>query len=283
MNAKLAKASQGPAEAAPDEANTGNLVPATASRYERSSRSLKHGDTFAVFDHNGDALASPGNPEGIFHRDTRHLSHFALTLNGARPLLLSSTLRDDNATLDCDLTNPALVLDPGGEKLKHDLIHVRRTRFLWQDACYERLMLRNYDEVQRTLKVEIAFAADFADLFEVRGTPGSAAARIILHLSATTGSCWSMTGSTAEPAARPCASTRSRRRSLARRRASSSRSRPTRRNRFSSRSSAMAARRVGTRRPSPSFWRFATPEERCATRPRGPPRSSPPTPCSTRR
>ncbi|WP_085033502.1 amylo-alpha-1,6-glucosidase [Ensifer aridi] len=171
MNAKLAKASQGPAEAAPDEANTGNLVPATASRYERSSRSLKHGDTFAVFDHNGDALASPGNPEGIFHRDTRHLSHFALTLNGARPLLLSSTLRDDNATLDCDLTNPALVLDPGGEKLKHDLIHVRRTRFLWQDACYERLMLRNYDEVQRTLKVEIAFAADFADLFEVRGTP----------------------------------------------------------------------------------------------------------------
>ncbi|MQW88773.1 amylo-alpha-1,6-glucosidase [Sinorhizobium saheli] len=161
----------GPAEAGPDETNTGILAPAAVSRYERSSRSLKHGDTFAVFDHLCDALASSGNPEGIFHRDTRHLSQFVLTLNGARPLLLSSTLRDDNATLECDLTNPTLVLDDaGGEVLKHDLIHVRRTRFLWNEACYERLVLRNYDEVPRTLKVEVQFAADFADLFEVRGT-----------------------------------------------------------------------------------------------------------------
>ncbi|NRP72998.1 hypothetical protein ILFOPFJJ_03897 [Ensifer psoraleae] len=163
----------GPAEALPDEANTGNLVPAAVSRYERTSRSLKHGDTFAVFDHNGDALSSPSNPEGIFHRDTRHLSQFVLTLNGVRPLLLSSTLRDDNATLECDLTNPALVLDAGGEVLKHDLIHVRRTRFLWKEACYERLVLRNYDEMPRTVNVELDFAADFADLFEVRGTSRS--------------------------------------------------------------------------------------------------------------
>ncbi|MDW9665603.1 amylo-alpha-1,6-glucosidase [Sinorhizobium meliloti] len=163
--------SGGPAEAAPDVTSADDLGPAAASRYERSSRSLKHGDTFAVFDHNGDAFSSPSNPEGIFHRDTRHLSEFVLTLNGARSLLLSSTLRDDNATLDCDLTNPALVLDPGGEVLKHDLIHVRRTRFLWQEACYERLVLRNFDEVPRRLQVELSFAADFADLFEVRGTP----------------------------------------------------------------------------------------------------------------
>ncbi len=163
--------SGGPAEAAPDVTSADDLGPAAVSRYERSSRSLKHGDTFAVFDHNGDAFSSPSNPEGIFHRDTRHLSEFVLTLNGARSLLLSSTLRDDNATLDCDLTNPALVLDPGGEVLKHDLIHVRRTRFLWQEACYERLVLRNFDEVPRRLQVELSFAADFADLFEVRGTP----------------------------------------------------------------------------------------------------------------
>lgn len=159
----------GPAEAGPDEISGGSLVPAAVSRYERSSRSLKHGDIFAVFDYLGDAFSSPANPEGIFYRDTRHLSQFVLSLNGARPLLLSSTLRDDNATLDCDLTNPRLVLGDG-EVLMHDLIHVRRTRFLWQEACYERLMLRNYDEVPRTLKVEIVFAADFADLFEVRGT-----------------------------------------------------------------------------------------------------------------
>ena len=67
---------------------------------------MKHGDTFAVFDHHGDALAGPDSPEGIFHRDTRYLSHFQLTLNGQRPILLSSTVRDDNAVLICDLTNP---------------------------------------------------------------------------------------------------------------------------------------------------------------------------------
>ena len=61
---------------------------------------MKHADTFAVFDHNGDALAGPGSPEGIYHRDTRYLSHLYLTVDGHRPLLLSSTIRDDNAVLD---------------------------------------------------------------------------------------------------------------------------------------------------------------------------------------
>jgi hypothetical protein len=37
---------------------------------ERRTRTLKHGDTFAMFDDNGDVLSSPGSPEGIFHRPT---------------------------------------------------------------------------------------------------------------------------------------------------------------------------------------------------------------------
>src|SRR3954468_4549797 len=75
------------------------FIPAAASLQERRPRTLKHGDTFAVFDHNGDALSGPGSPEGIFFRDTRHLSHLYLTVGNARPMLLSSTLRDDNASL----------------------------------------------------------------------------------------------------------------------------------------------------------------------------------------
>src|SRR3546814_12139438 len=95
-------------------------IPAATSLQERRPRTLKHGDTFAVFDHNGDAISGPGSPEGVFHRDNRHLSHLYLTIAGARPLLLSSTLRDDNAMLTCDLTHPALV-DAGGRKvLAHD-------------------------------------------------------------------------------------------------------------------------------------------------------------------
>src|SRR5687768_14174111 len=81
------------------------VVAARESLQERRPRVLKHGDTFGVFDHNGDAVSRPGSPEGIFHRDTRYLSHFCLSLDGHRPLLLSSTVRDDNAVLICDLTN----------------------------------------------------------------------------------------------------------------------------------------------------------------------------------
>ncbi|MDB5562512.1 MAG: amylo-alpha,6-glucosidase [Hyphomicrobiales bacterium] len=145
------------------------IIPASVSLQERRTRTLKHGDSFAVFDHNGDALSGPGRPEGIFHRDTRHLSQLYLTLGGKRPLLLSSTMRDDNATLTCDLTNPDFG-EPGKIELEHDLIHIRRTRFLWQASCFERLAVRNFDELPHRVTLQLWFASDFADIFEVRGS-----------------------------------------------------------------------------------------------------------------
>ena len=144
-------------------------VPAAVSLQERRPRTLKHGDTFAVFDHNGDVLSGPGVADGLFHRDTRYLSYLYLTVNGQRPLLLSSTVRDDNAAFTSDLTNPDLSDSGGKLVLEHDLLHLRRSRFLWNGACYERLSVRNFDERPRQIRIDIAFAADFADLFEVRG------------------------------------------------------------------------------------------------------------------
>lgn len=146
------------------------VIPATTSLQERRPYTLKHGDTFAVIDHSGDALALPGSPEGIYHRDTRYLSHFFLTLEGERPILLSSTLRDDNAILTCDLTNPDLFIENNQPGLRHDLVHIRRSRFLWNAACFERVAIRNFDLAPHRFRLEITFAADFADLFEVRGT-----------------------------------------------------------------------------------------------------------------
>jgi glycogen debranching enzyme len=145
------------------------FIPAAASLQERRPRTLKHGDTFGLFDHNGDILSGPGSPEGLIHRDTRYLSHSYLTVNGLRPILLSSDLRDDNATLTCDLTNPDVFDADGRLLLEHDLIHLRRWRFLWEGSCMERLSLRNFDVAPHVLTVAIDFAADFADLFELRG------------------------------------------------------------------------------------------------------------------
>lgn len=145
------------------------FIPAAASLQERRPRVLKHGDSFAVYDHNGDILSGPGSPEGLFFKDTRHLSHLYLTLDGARPMLLSSSLRDDNAALICDLTNPDLVGEDG-QLFEHDRLHIRRVRALWEAAAYERLSIRNFDDQMRRVRVSFAFEADFADLFEVRGT-----------------------------------------------------------------------------------------------------------------
>jgi glycogen debranching enzyme len=143
-------------------------VSATESLHERRPRALKHADTFAVFDHKGDLLGDSRCADGLYHMDTRHLSRLELVLSGHRPMLLSSTLRDDNAMLTCDLTNPDLSQD-GQVVLEHDLLHIRRSKFLWNAACHERLAIRNFATEAIRLVLEIRFDADFADLFEVRG------------------------------------------------------------------------------------------------------------------
>ncbi|WP_247887125.1 amylo-alpha-1,6-glucosidase [Azospirillum sp. SYSU D00513] len=171
-NSIAAPSAMPPSGPVPDAVGVGIpqfYIPATASLQERRPRTLKHGDSFALFDHNGDVSSGPGSPEGLFHENTRHLSHFALTIGGQRPMLLTSTLREDNAALICDLTNPDLMQD-GRVVLERDLINIRRLKFLWEGGCHERLRIRNYSDRAQRLRLELTFAADFADLFEVRGS-----------------------------------------------------------------------------------------------------------------
>ena len=80
-------------------------IPATGPA-TRPRRALKHDDTFMVVDSHGDIGASTGDPDGLFHTDTRFLSRLELLLNGELPLLLGSNVRDDNTMLAVDLTNP---------------------------------------------------------------------------------------------------------------------------------------------------------------------------------
>ena len=82
-------------------------------RCVRRPRTLKHGDTFGVFDHYGDIVPVEGGTEGIYHQDTRYLSGLQLLINGRRPLLLSSIVQDNNALLTADLTNPDFSMRPG--------------------------------------------------------------------------------------------------------------------------------------------------------------------------
>jgi hypothetical protein len=80
-------------------------VAATAST-TRPRGTLKHGDTFILIDSHRDIGVVPDGADGLFHCDTRYLSHLALMLEGVQPLLLGSNVHDDSSMLTVDLTNP---------------------------------------------------------------------------------------------------------------------------------------------------------------------------------
>ena len=96
-----------------------------------------------VVDSHGDIGASSGGSDGLFHADTRFLSHLELRLNNVQPLLLGSNVRDDNTLLAVDLTNPDLYAG-GHIALQKDIVHVARTIFLWRGTAYQRIAVRNH-------------------------------------------------------------------------------------------------------------------------------------------
>jgi glycogen debranching enzyme len=129
---------------------------------------LKHGDTFAVFDRYGDVVPYGLGEQGLYHDGTRFLSRFELRLDRRRPLLLSSTVKEDNELLTVDLTNPDLV---SGESVRiaRDSLHLFRSKFLWDGVCYEKWRLTNHGLTSISSSLDVTFGVDFADIFEVRG------------------------------------------------------------------------------------------------------------------
>jgi glycogen debranching enzyme len=143
---------------------------ATSALADDRTLVLKRGDTFVVFDRYGDVQPVGQGQQGLFHADTRYLSRLELRLGGARPLLLSSTVTEDNALFTADLTNTDLY-ESGEVHLARDTVHVFRTAFLHGGACCMRLAARNYGASPVALPLALRFEADFTDIFEVRGTP----------------------------------------------------------------------------------------------------------------
>src|ERR1044072_2032156 len=115
---------------------------------------LKHDDTFAVFDYSGDIGAFGNGEQGLYHGDTRYLSRFRLRLNGHRPLLLSARVKEDNELFGADLTNPDI------PDISRDILHLFRSRFLWDGAWHERIRISNYGRVAHRLSLTFDIEAD---------------------------------------------------------------------------------------------------------------------------
>ncbi len=129
---------------------------------------LKQNDCFAILDNYGDIGSSSDGAGGLYANDTRHLSRLALTINGLEPLLLGSTLRDDNLNLQADLTNSD-IMEADSIALLKDTLHISRTIYLHGGSLYERSAVSNHGPAAVFFEFAIDFESDFADIFEVRG------------------------------------------------------------------------------------------------------------------
>ena len=137
---------------------------ATAASF--ATHVLKDGDSFVVANAYGDI---EGGSDGLFHDDTRLLSTYSLRIAGLQPEPLSASVTRDNVFFVAHLTNrPLPVL--GAPDAVSGLIHIVRTRFLCDDRLYERICCHNYGNHGVVAPLRIALAADFRDMFEVRGS-----------------------------------------------------------------------------------------------------------------
>lgn len=144
-------------------------IQATSPLGDEHSRVLKHGETFAVFDHAGDIKPIGLGEQGLYHEGTRFLSCLVLALCDECPLFLSSTVKEDNDLLEADLTNPDISRD-GRIVIPRGTVHIARSQFLWQGTCYHRVSFRNYGLAPIQMTFSLSFEADFKDIFEVRGS-----------------------------------------------------------------------------------------------------------------
>lgn len=107
----------------------------TSSLADDRVRVLKHGETFAVFDRRGNAEPLGTSVQGVYPEETRYLSLWVLRLQNLRPLLLSSWIKDDNASLTVDVTNPDLYAN-GQMVVPRGTLHIARSKFLWEGTHY---------------------------------------------------------------------------------------------------------------------------------------------------
>jgi glycogen debranching enzyme len=118
---------------------------------------ILEGATFCLCDELGDLH---GNVEGLFTQDTRFLSSLKLTINGQRPLLLSSD-KIEYFSAAFFMRNPLT------DGLGPDALSIRRERFVG-DGMQDSFVVQNESMEPIEFDLELDVGADFADIFAVK-------------------------------------------------------------------------------------------------------------------
>lgn len=128
---------------------------------------LIDGKTFLATTLSGD-LMPPGAPDvGFFYDDTRFLSRLELRVGGYRTVVLSSS-SEQTVVSQIELTTGQITLRETYE-IPENTVHIRREQLLACDVFYDYLTFENFNFHEVMLAIELAFEADFMDVFQVRG------------------------------------------------------------------------------------------------------------------
>jgi glycogen debranching enzyme len=118
---------------------------------------ILEGSTFCICDERGDIYERTG---GFFAEDTRFLSVFRLTMNGERPLLLSSG-KVEHYSAAFYLRNPL------ADGLPQDSLAIIRERRV-ADDMRDRIVVENVSTAPVSFELAVEVASDFADIFAVK-------------------------------------------------------------------------------------------------------------------
>ncbi len=95
-------------------------------------------------------------------------SRLELLVSGTQPLLLGSSVSDDNVTLAVDLTNTDIYREGHLDSWRASTLHIVRTICLWQGTAHQRIAVTNHGREPVACAIAFLYGNDFADIFEVR-------------------------------------------------------------------------------------------------------------------
>ena len=123
---------------------------------------INEGTTFLIVNRPGNVQA--GTEYGLYSRDIRFLSRYELSLSGLQLITLTARLVDHQRSVHV-LTNPHFGDWPQGSFV------VTRTRTV-DHGLHEELEIASFLDQYINLELNMAFDADFAHIFQVRGHIG---------------------------------------------------------------------------------------------------------------
>jgi glycogen debranching enzyme len=132
---------------------------------------LKHEDFFLLTDPFGD-IHPDSRGLGLYQGDTRLLSHYELRINDQRPVILRTGVGGSFTSM-LQLTNPAFLRNPRDKQdteigLRAQSLGILRERSL-SGGFRERITIHNFTRGPERRSLSLRLAADYADIFEVRG------------------------------------------------------------------------------------------------------------------